>query len=62
MPHNFLSESILEFKIVKKLGVHTFGHSVFAVRKIFNKVFTTLFSILYLASVNRLDPTRPWPQ
>ena len=58
----FLSENILEFKIVEQLGVHTFGHFVFAVRKIFNKVFTTLFYILYLASVNRLDPARPWPQ
>ena len=43
----FLSYNILEFKIVEKfLGAHTFAHSVFNVRKIFNKAFTTLFFLI----------------
>ena len=40
-------------------GAHTFGHSVFTVRKIFIKVFTTLFfDILYLTSANRHNPAK----
>ena len=52
MHHNSF---ISKFKIVEKfLGAHTIGHSVFTVRKIFNKVFATLFvDILYLTPTNR---------
>ena len=60
----FISYNILEFKIVEKfLGAHTFAHSIFNVRKIFNKAFTTLFfDILYLTSVKKHNPARLWPQ